>query len=391
MSDETEHAADTTTESAIAVRPARSKLWKNALRLVILALVAFGIARSARQAVRDFQSQQASLNEQLAELDAEAAKFDRGSAEWRTAIEQRERLLAQRFSWRQIEPAWLIVAGALYLAGLAPCWLFWHATLLAMDQRPRLHESLRAFYLGHLGKYVPGKALVVVLRAGQIRSRRVDTTVAACSVFVETLTMMAVGASLAAAILLLISRSWWLWLLAVGLMLAAGVPTLPPIFRRVVRFLQLKRLNPRIERAIAGLNFRLTAIGWISISAGWMLLGASLWATLRAIPGGAAAMPDVWPALLLLTATVTLAMVAGFLSLLPGGVGVRDYLIITLLAAEFGPVLSLCAAILLRMVWLLSEVLISAILYGFVPRPPDHADPPNDADAVHCDPGLQRS
>jgi len=52
-------------------------------------------------------------------------------------------------------------------------------------------------------KYVPGKALVVILRAGLIRSRRVNAVVAAISVFYETLTMMAVGSFLAGAILVL--------------------------------------------------------------------------------------------------------------------------------------------------------------------------------------------
>ena len=59
-------------------------------------------------------------------------------------------------------------------------------------------ETTRAYYVGHLGKYVPGKALVVIIRTGLISGPRVDTTVAAVSIFIETLTMMAVGAFLAA-------------------------------------------------------------------------------------------------------------------------------------------------------------------------------------------------
>ncbi len=62
-------------------------------------------------------------------------------------------------------------------------------------------NTLRAYYIGHLGKYVPGKAMVVILRTVMVRGHRVDAAVAAVSVFFETLTMMAVGAFMAAGIL----------------------------------------------------------------------------------------------------------------------------------------------------------------------------------------------
>ena len=50
--------------------------------------------------------------------------------------------------------------------------------------------------------------------------------------------------------------------------------------------LQVRRANPQIDEAIAGVDYRLMAFGWLIISVGWVLMGLSLWATLRAIPGG---------------------------------------------------------------------------------------------------------
>ena len=229
---------------------------------------------------------------------------------------------------------WLAVSwpALLYLAGLAPCCVFWHRTLWAMGQRPTWRESMRAFWIGHLGKYVPGKAMVVILRTGLVYSERVNRTVAATSVFIETLTMMAVGAFVAAVILLLTSDHVVLTWLAVGLMLLSGVPTYPPMFRRVVRWLQVHRANPQIDEAMAGVDCRLMAFGWLIISVGWVVLGISLWATLRAIPGAEPDWLESLRELPLLTAAVGLAMVAGFLSLIPGGLGVRDWILMTLLA-----------------------------------------------------------
>ena len=290
---------------------------------------------------------------------------------WHTVVKAVDDLQGRQFTLADIRPWWLVLAGFCYLVGLLPCWLFWHRTLQAMGQRPTRLESLRAFYIGHLGKYFPGKALVVVLRTGLIRSDRCDTTVAAVSVFVETLTMMAVGAFVSAAILGAMFREQsWLLLLAVGLMVCAGVPTLPPIFRRLVRLVGVKKANPDIDTALAGLDFRLMSFGWLTVGLGWALLGLSLWATLRAIPG-TTDVPVALHDLPLVTACVALAMVAGFLSLLPGGIAIREFVIMTLLGAPFGDGAAMISAILLRLLWLLSELLLAALLYLAKPKPPE--------------------
>jgi hypothetical protein len=282
------------------------------------------------------------------------------------------------FSLADVDYRWLAAACGLYLAGLAMSWLFWHRVLVAMGQRPTMWQSLRAFYLSQLGKYVPGKAMVVVLRTDAVRSDRVDTTVAATSVFVETLTAMAVG-SLTAAVLLsvLFAHETYLLLLSLGLMLCAGVPVLPPVFRRLVRIVGVRRANPAIDEALAGLNWRVMFFGWAATSIGWWIYGASLWATLRAMPG-VEVDAGHWP---LVTACVSLAVVAGFVSMLPGGVGVRELVVMTLLAPAFGQVPAILSAVLLRLVWLVSEAVVSIILYpmGRARRPNDDSPSPRPA------------
>jgi hypothetical protein len=62
-------------------------------------------------------------------------------------------------------------------------------------------------------------------------------------------------------------------------------------------------------------------------------------------------------------AAVSLAMVAGFLSLLPGGVGVREYVVLTLLAPAVGTVAALVSAVLLRLCWLAAELVAAGVLY----------------------------
>jgi uncharacterized membrane protein YbhN (UPF0104 family) len=311
--------------SEVTNQKSRAKYWfKFAVRFLILALVAWGV--------------------------------------WRTALSARGEFAREGISWSELRWEWLALAMVFYLVGMFPSCIFWWQTLRAMGQRPTFAETLRAFYIGHLGKYVPGKALVVVIRTGLIRSERVDTTVAATSVFVETLTLMAVGAVVAACILGAILRTQpGFILLALFLAVGAGVPTYPPLFRRAVRFLQVHRANPDIDKAIDGLDAKLMGMGWLLISIGWLCFGCSLWATAQAIPG--ALLTPTLSDLPLLTAAVALAMVAGFLSLLPGGIGVRELIVIPLLQPSFGPVVAIISAVLLRVSWLAAELLMAGLLY----------------------------
>lgn len=261
---------------------------------------------------------------------------------------------------RSLRAGWLVAAGMIYLAGLAPSALFWHRLLGALDQRPRLAETVRAYYVGHLGKYVPGKALVVVLRTWLLRSERVDTAVVAVSVFLETLTMMAVGAFWGASILLLVApHQRWLTVLAALLMVAAGLPTLPWAFRRLVGRLPWidgqRRAALRSPRLTTGLMIG----GWLAVSLGWCLMGLSLWATLRGM--GITGLDPI-AELPLYTASVALAVVAGFLSGIPGGAFVREGILWALLAQHLTESLSLMAAVLLRLIWLVAELAVSALL-----------------------------
>jgi uncharacterized membrane protein YbhN (UPF0104 family) len=269
-------------------------------------------------------------------------------------------------SWH-VEPVWLAVAGVLYLLGLLPAALFWHRLLHRLGQEAKFWETLRAYYVGHLGKYVPGKAMVIVIRAGLIRSHRVSASVAVASVFFETMTMMSVGAFLAAAILAFWSGpqpfSLMFWG-AIGLMVLAGLPTLPPVFKRLVRLARIDRSDPTIAENLQRLRYGTLLFGWITMGLGWIVLGMSLWAVLR---GMGVAESDSIRQFLVCTAGVCLAMVAGFLSLIPGGAVVREAILTEVLAKLMvphpGEVVALISAVLLRLVWLVSELIISTILY----------------------------
>jgi uncharacterized membrane protein YbhN (UPF0104 family) len=260
-----------------------------------------------------------------------------------------------------LRPAWLALSGGLYLIALLPEGLFWHWALKALGQDVGLLETLRAYYIGHLGKYVPGKAMVVVLRTGLIHSHRVDTSIAVASVFLETLTMMAVGACIAVPVLAIwCTRNPVLIAVAVATAIVAGLPTLPPVFARLARMLGVGRLSPAVAKKLAGFDYRTLLWGWTAMVAGWCVMGTSLWATLRGLDLEAN-LAQCW---YLYTAIVALAVVGGFASMIPGGAVVREGVFTALLGPlAGGGDIALLAAVALRLTWLLAELLISIILY----------------------------
>lgn len=281
----------------------------------------------------------------------------------RTVERALDDLSAQNWSAQQLSIPWLMAAGLLYLAGLFPSAVFWWFVLRDLGQRPRLGETIRAYYIGHLGKYVPGKALVIILRAGLLRSERVSTGIASVSVLFETLTMMAVGAAMASLVLAAVFHDQPLLLaLGLGMMLVAALPTAPPIFRRLVAWIGRRGASPDATAAAAvRVRNSTLLVGWLAVAVGWLLVGLSLWATLR---GGMASFNQPlamqW---IVCVGTAALAVVAGFLSLVPGGLIVREAIFLALLAPLVGEGDALVAAILARLVWLVAELLISVILY----------------------------
>ncbi len=276
-----------------------------------------------------------------------------------TAIKARGQLQENNFNFRRVGWGWWVSALACYVAAMAFSCLFWHRVLLAFGQRPRLLDSYLAFFASQLGKYIPGKAMVVVIRTDLIRGDDVKTGPAAASVFVETLTWIFVGSAIASLLLIFRFRDQLVLQITAGLLtIAAGVLTWPPIFRAIA--LKVGGVGGRkIVKTFEGLDLKTMSYGWGLMTLGWCLNGLSLWLVLRGLPGTNVTIADYPLAL----ACVSLATVAGFVSLLPGGIGVREVVMIPFLGARFGSVNAIVGAVVIRIVWLAAELMTSGIIY----------------------------
>src|ERR1700722_9076263 len=59
----------------------------------------------------------------------------------------------------ELRGGWLALSGGLYLVALLPSAWYWYHLMHIFGDRPRPLVALRAYFMGQMGKYVPGKAL----------------------------------------------------------------------------------------------------------------------------------------------------------------------------------------------------------------------------------------
>jgi uncharacterized membrane protein YbhN (UPF0104 family) len=241
--------------------------------------------------------------------------------------------------WPHVRPLladlrWYGVAAAALAvwAGIAATFACWRAVLTALGYSPPLNGAMRIFYLGQLGKYVPGTIwpAVVQMRLGRQYGVPPRATGAAVALFMITLVGTGMLVAVPSLPLLLgqggaVGRFWWT-LLVLPLALVA---VLPPVANRLIGLaLRLTRREPLPSPlTLAGI---LRAVGWAAAS--WLAYGAHAWLLMRelGVTGG-------WPLFAALTGAFAAAWSVGPLMVIaPAGAGVREAALILLLGGAGG-------------------------------------------------------
>lgn len=339
----------------------RKRVLRQLMQSVILVVVAWGIIQSGRKASEQLHEQRQTLMAQAERVELEAAnETDSDRKQLKLAEAEALRFAVEHFWYAS--PKLLLLAGLVYMFGMWPAYWYWRQCLLAMDQHVPSLATHWAYFFGNLGKYFPGKAMVIILRLAALSPFGVKKIVTTVTIFMETLTMMAVGGACAGICLLLLNLDWRLTAISVGLLVSTMVPTLPPVLRWLI-----PRLQPGVPAATLNewtgrIHFRLIAKGWLALTATWFLFGLSLQLVLLSLAVSHGSQVTWQVSWLSCLGACSLAVVLGFVSLVPGGAGVRELVLSTILAPVFGPTAALCGAIWLRIVWLVAELAIVGLL-----------------------------
>ena len=281
----------------------------------------------------------------------------------------------------QVRWGWLVLAGGVYAVGWLPSVWFWKKLMQSLGGRVRFMDAARAYYCGHLGKYVPGKVVVLVIRAALMKDRGSHPTTAVLTAAYETLLMMGVGVTLAVALSpLLVSESqiegWPIWIRGMLSTLIAS-PILTPLLVVGACLLLLPLLSELLTRIAVAMTPRemvetgrkvripvkLVALGLAAFVVGWVMHGVSLGLTLRAVSVDALDVAH-WP---VWTGAVSFASAVGFVMIFaPGGIGIREGLLIEILRLQPGisEKQAVVTAVLLRIVWFVTEIGAATLLYS---------------------------
>jgi len=272
-------------------------------------------------------------------------------------MEHREHLNFSAMDWR-----WFFLGLLAYVIGMMPAAIAWLQTLRAFGETVPLWVGLHAYFLGHLGKYVPGKAMVIVLRVRRLAPHGIGIKPTIVSIFVETLTSVAVGAILGCVFLFFAPKfpPTWMMICAAICIPCSLVFLLPHTFRLVLTLLAKSKIG-RMPRSVGdAFTWRMMMRACVWMILGWVLHGTAGWLVLSGIQST----PELWTfqAWAACVSAVSLGAVVGFASMLPGGAVIRELVITWLLSSIVPQPIALFAAIAFRIANLIAEFLVVGVV-----------------------------
>ncbi|MDA0834694.1 MAG: hypothetical protein O2955_05480 [Planctomycetota bacterium] len=276
---------------------------------------------------------------------------------------------------------WFVLAGITNVVGWLPAVYVWRRMLQFGGASVPATMTARAYYAGHLGKYIPGKAAVLAVRAALLKPWGTNIWLSMMTTTLETLATMSLGLLIAFCLVMsgVVPGIHELWSgggegladpatiaassvshIGVALLILLGfVPTICWGCSGVmIRLLHVVR--PSWNQT--GRSWQIPWSSWLLLAIGWGIHGISLGLTMKGVTGESILWHD-WP---MWTASVSWATAgAFFVFLVPGGLGVREGLLIEFLRLQPGisPRIAVATAVMLRLVWLAAEFTAASTLY----------------------------
>jgi glycosyltransferase 2 family protein len=237
----------------------------------------------------------------------------------------------------------------------------WQALLAGLGSPRAVRVAGRIFFIGQLGKYLPGSVWPILAQMELGASHRVPRTRSAAASVLTMLLSLLTGLLTALATLPFTARSTqYLWaFLAVPVLAACLHPrALNPLLRLAFRLAR----RPPLETPLRG-PVLARALAW-SLAA-WVCNGLQIW--LLTVKLGA----PLWHAALLSLGGYAFAWCVGFLAVFaPAGAGIREVLLVAALAPVLGAGPATAVALVSRAVTTASDLIVAGAAAFRRPRVP---------------------
>jgi glycosyltransferase 2 family protein len=228
--------------------------------------------------------------------------------------------------------SWLAIAGsvALAAAGTAAGGFIWLVILESLGLRTQ-RRWVNIFFQSQLGKYIPGSIWQYAGRAAIARVHGIPTRPVGISLPIEFVASAVAAGSMAAFLL-----GWW----------GAAVAALVAMF-----MIGLER--PACAHGLAA--FAAVRATLLYLPA-WLLLGASFWLCARGLVAAPAHDLPIY------LGAFAVAWLAGLLAIYaPGGLGVREAVLVALLSSRIGAADALVVAAASRLILIFVDVVLAGI------------------------------
>ncbi len=362
---------------------------------LIAAFVLFGLFHAIHGAVEDVLSTNNQVELRAAEIEQRLSVAE-SLPERQKLLNELEQTKSERISWTSLRIVPLLGAIALNMLGLFLAGEYWRNVLHRVGATVPWRDAQEAYFLGHLAKYSPGKALTVIVRVERLKSIGVPRTWVFTSVLIETLNFMAVGALVGCAAAFIAKPPVWMIVIACVFAVTALLLTCSDGLRLVMYLMRsMNRLIHRVVGRSTGssktmllieamfapyttsrVTSRSTVEGWLLLVISWLLLGVALFLSAHGVVS--VSMMDAKSASHFLSVAIAVAglsTVLGFLSFLPGGVGARELVVFTLLGPVIGMAPALATAVVNRLCAIVAELLSYLLFKKYAIRKSNRKSP----------------
>lgn len=262
------------------------------------------------------------------------------------------------------DPLRILGALALTLAGLGLTGVLWGHLLARLGSPVPPVDAAAIFFLGQLGKYIPGSVWTFAAQAqlGRRHAIPARSSIAASALFLmlHTFSGLVLGGALLATGVLETDLPWWV---GAGIALGGAGALAPPVLGLVGGHIGGRDVVLRLSSAHLFSALATMALVWTAYGAGIALLGDAM------EPSD----------LLVATGAFALSHAAGVLLVIaPAGLGAREGVLIALLAPAVGLGSAAAVAVLARVVHAVADFLLAAAA-----RAAAHVG--TDAEAQHAD------
>jgi glycosyltransferase 2 family protein len=285
------------------------------------------------------------------------------AGQWRQA-----RPLLGRLSVPVVLAAWVPVLGGIYASFRS-----WRAALADLGGSLPRAGAMRVFYLGQLGKYVPGTIWPAVTQMRLGRDYRVPPRASGAAFAVFMLVLVGTGLLVGLPVVPLLGRDAvdeYRWLVLVLPLFALALA--PPVLNRAIA-VALRAIGRPPLPAPLSLAGVLRVAGWALLS--WLCYGAHAYLLARSlgVEGGGL----LW---LQCTGAFAAAFASGpLLLVVPAGAGVREAALLLLLGSTVTVPVAAVIAVCSRLLFIVGDLAWSAVAVlaaRRVLRPPGPPPPP---------------